>query len=104
MRELIPSKRGNSNDKEIQIQNSENMKIVLNIIDNFIAGQRFGELDSGKQMYLLSCQEKIDNMQRGYYNENDVIFLKATINSLMTILTAAGIELDNIFWKGELRG
>ena len=38
-------------DKQyLEIATSKNVKQVLNIIDNIIAGQRFGELDSGRQM------------------------------------------------------
>ena len=96
MREITPLRRRDLNNKEIQIQNTEDVKAVLNLVDHMIAGKRFGEMDSAKQMYLLSCQEKIDNMQHGYYKESDVLFLEATINSFIEMLNKAKSEIDII--------
>lgn len=95
MREITPLRRS-PKQNEIQVQNTEDVKAVLNLVDHMIAGKRFGEMDSAKQMYLLSCQEKIDNMQHGYYKENDILFLEATINSFIEMLNKAKSEINNI--------
>lgn len=42
-------------DKKITKVNSSKVLAVLNIIDAIIEGKRFGEFDSKKQIYLLSC-------------------------------------------------
>ena len=85
--------------KEIEISNSENVIMILNLLDKLIAGQRFGEFDSAKQMYLLNCQTKIYEMQQGYYTENSVFFLNDMINSLIRLSTAAKAEVNEIFNK-----
>ena len=81
--------------KEIEMKTSKNVKDVLNIIDHMIAGKRFGEMDSGKQMFLLGCQTKIDEMQHGYFTEDSLIFLEDTIDSLIKTLTSAKNEIKN---------
>lgn len=86
-------------DKQyLEIATSKNVKQVLNIIDNIIAGQRFGELDSGRQMYLLDCQARIYNMLNNKFTENDIVFLIQTIDSLTKILFDAKNELENIIY------
>lgn len=86
-------------DKQyLEIATSKNVKQVLNIIDNIIAGQRFGELDSGKQMYLLDCQARIYNMLDNRFTENDIVFLIQTIDSLTKTLFDAKNELENIIY------
>lgn len=62
MREISQKER--KEQKYIQVETTKNIKLVLNIIDKLIAGKRFGELDSSKQMCLLDCQARIDEMQR----------------------------------------
>ena len=86
-------------DKQyLEIATSKNVKQVLNIIDNIIAGQRFGELDSGRQMYLLDCQARIYNMLDNRFTENDIVFLIQTIDSLTKTLFDAKNELENIIY------
>lgn len=86
-------------DKQyLEIATSKNVKQVLNIIDNIIAGQRFGELDSGRQMYLLDCQARIYNMLNNKFTENDIVFLIQTIDSLTKTLFDAKNELENIIY------
>ena len=86
-------------DKQyLEIVTSKNVKQVLNIIDNIIAGQRFGELDSGRQMYLLDCQARIYNMLDNRFTENDIVFLIQTIDSLTKTLFDAKNELENIIY------
>ena len=86
-------------DKQyLEIVTSKNVKQVLNIIDNIIAGQRFGELDSGRQMYLLDCQARIYNMLNNKFTENDIVFLIQTIDSLTKTLFDAKNELENIIY------
>lgn len=86
-------------DKQyLEIATSKNVKQVLNIIDNIIAGQRFGELDSGRQMYLLDCQARIYNMLNNRFTENDIVFLIQTIDSLTKTLFDAKNELENIIY------
>lgn len=86
-------------DKQyLEIATSKNVKQVLNIIDNIIAGQRFGELDSGRQMYLLDCQARIYNMLNNRFTENDIVFLVQTIDSLTKTLLDAKNELENIIY------
>ena len=86
-------------DKQyLEIATSKNVKQVLNIIDNIIAGQRFGELDSRRQMYLLDCQARIYNMLNNRFTENDIVFLIQTIDSLTKTLFDAKNELENIIY------
>lgn len=86
-------------DKQyLEIATSKNVKQVLNIIDNIIAGQRFGELDSGRQRYLLDCQARIYNMLNNRFTENDIVFLVQTIDSLTKTLLDAKNELENIIY------
>lgn len=86
------------NKQYLEIATSKNVKQVLNIIDNIIAGQRFGELDSGRQMYLLDCQDRIYNMLNNKFTENDIVFLIQTIDSLTKTLFDAKNELENIIY------
>ncbi len=86
------------NKQYLEIATSKNVKQVLNIIDNIIAGQRFGELDSGRQMYLLDCQARIYNMLDNRFTENDIVFLIQTIDSLTKTLFDAKNELENIIY------
>lgn len=96
MREIIQSKR--NKQKYIQVKTTENIKLVLNILDNMIAGKRFGELDSAKQMYLLDCQARIDEMKKGTYTESDIVFILESIDSLTKILFSAKDELENLLY------
>ena len=91
MREIQPLKR--SNKKYIEVKNTNVIKTVLNLIDNLIGGKRFGELNSNKQMYLLNCQSRIEEMLQGNYTEDDLIFLNDTIDSLINTLMAAKSEI-----------
>ena len=84
--------------KYIQVETTKNIKLTLNIIDNLIAGKRFGELDSAKQMYLLDCQSKISEMQSGRYTETDIAFILKSIDSLTKILFSAKDELENLLY------
>ena len=87
------------NNKELlNINPSKDVKKVLNLIDNLIGGKRFGELDSAKQMYLLDCQARIQEMQNGNWTEDDVIFLIKTIDSLTKTLFTAKDELENYLY------
>ncbi len=86
--------------KPIAVKRSENIQGVLNIIDHMIAGKRFGEMDSAKQMFLLGCQAKIDEMQHGYFTEEGLLFLNDTIDTLMENLIAAKNEIK-IFIRSE---
>lgn len=97
MREITPMER--KQPKEIKIEPSKSVKQVLNIIDHMIAGKRFGELDSAKQMYLLDCQAKIDDMQQGYFTESSAIFLINSIGELLNVLTDAQKDLRNVIDK-----
>lgn len=94
MRELIQKER--KEQKYIQVGITKNIKLTLNIIDNLIAGKRFGELDSAKQMYLLDCQNRISEMQNGAYTESDIVFILESIDSLTKILFSAKDELENL--------
>lgn len=86
-------------DKQyLEIAISKNIKQVLNIIDSIIAGQRFGELDSKKQMYLLDCQSRIQEMMNNRFTEADIVFLIKSINSLTKTLFSAKEELENIIY------
>lgn len=82
-----------SGPKEIEVKQTKNIKDVLNIIDHMIAGKRFGEFDSSKQMYLFSCQTKINDMQHGYFTEESLIFLDDVIDALMKTMVSAKHEL-----------
>lgn len=98
MRKIEEMKRDN---EYLEIKTSKNVKEVLNIIDSIIAGKRFGELDSEKQMYLLNCQSKIENMISDYFTENDIIFLLQTIESLSNLLFSAKKDLENIIKNNQ---
>ena len=90
-------------DKQyLEIATSKNVKQVLNIIDNIIAGQRFGELDSGRQMYLLDCQARIYNMLNNKFTENDIVFLIQTIDSLTKILNHLVENEDYMAQLGDI--
>lgn len=94
MRESNELKR--NKQKELEIQTSENVKIVLEIFDSLIAGQRFGELDSSKQMYLLGCQSKIEDMKQGYYTEDSLEFLCESIKTLLHTVDSAIVDVQKI--------
>ena len=96
MREIEQMQRGGKN--LLDINPSNDVKQVLVLIDNLIAGKRFGELDSAKQMYLLDCQARISTMQNGEWTKNDVIFLIKTIDSLTKTLFTAKDELENYLY------
>lgn len=83
----------------IPVKRSKNIQGVLNIIDHMIAGKRFGEMDSGKQMFLLGCQVKIDEMQNGYFTKEGLIFLDETIDALMDTLILAKKEIESVLEK-----
>lgn len=84
------------NKQYLEIKTPKNIKQVLNIIDSIIAGQRFAQLDSDKQMYLLNCQSKIQNMIDDKFTRTDIIFLLQTIDSLSNLLSSAKKDLENI--------
>lgn len=91
-REISQLERKRSN--EIEVIQTKDIKAVLNIIDHMIAGKRFGEFDSGKQMFLFNCQSKIDEMQHGYFTEESLIFLDDTIDALMKTLVGAKHDIN----------
>lgn len=90
--------RERKEQKYIQVNSTKNIKLVLKLIDSMIAGKRFGELDSAKQMYLLDCQARIDEMQKGTYTEGDIVFILESIDSLSKILFSAKDELENLLY------
>lgn len=94
MRKIEEMKRDNK--QYLEIKTPKNIKQVLNIIDSIIAGQRFAQLDSDKQMYLLNCQSKIQNMIDDNFTRTDIIFLLQTIDSLSNLLSSAKKDLENI--------
>lgn len=94
MRKLEETKKDNK--QYLEIKTPKNIKQVLNIIDSIIAGQRFAQLDSDKQMYLLNCQSKIQNMIDDNFTRTDIIFLLQTIDSLSNLLSSAKKDLENI--------
>lgn len=94
MRKTEEMKRDNK--QYLEIKTSKNIKQVLNIVDSIIAGQRFAQLDSDKQMYLLNCQSKIQNMIDDNFTRTDIIFLLQTIDSLSNLLSSAKKDLENI--------
>lgn len=94
MRKLEEMKKDNK--QYLEIETPKNIKQVLNIIDSIIAGQRFAQLDSDKQMYLLNCQSKIQNMIDDNFTRTDIIFLLQTIDSLLNLLSSAKKDLENI--------
>lgn len=96
MREIeqIPRKE----KQYIKVKSSKEIQQVLVLIDNLLAGKRFGELDSANQMYLLDCQARIDNIQKGDCTEGDIIFLIKTIDSLTKTLFTAKDELENLLY------
>lgn len=94
MRKIEEMKRDNK--QYLEIKTPKNIKQVLNIIDSIIAGQRFSQLDSDKQMYLLNCQSKIQNMIDNNFTRADIIFLLQTIDSLLNLLSSAKKDLENI--------
>lgn len=94
MRKIEEMKRDSK--QYLEIKTPKNIKQVLNIIDSIIAGQRFSQLDSDKQMYLLNCQSKIQNMIDDNFTRTDIIFLLQTIDSLSNLLSSAKKDLENI--------
>lgn len=96
MRQIEQMQRGEKN--LLDINSSNDVKQVLVLIDNLIAGKRFSELDSAKQMYLLDCQTRIGTMQNGEWTEDDVIFLIKTIDSLTKTLFTAKDELESYLY------
>lgn len=92
MREISELKR--KEPENIKIKNRENIEIVLNILDHIIAGKRFSEFDSAKQMYLLDCQSKISDMQNGDYTEESLIFLEDSIDNLIKTFISAKDEIN----------
>lgn len=94
MRKLEETEKDNK--QYLEIKTPKNIKQVLNIIDSIIAGQRFAQLDSDKQMYLLNCQSKIQNMIDDNFTRTDIIFLLQTIDSLLNLLSSAKKDLKNI--------
>jgi len=94
MRKIEEMKRDSK--QYLEIKTPKNIKQVLNIIDSIIAGQRFSQLDSDKQMYLLNCQSKIQNMIDDNFTRTDIIFLLQTIDSLLNLLSSAKKDLENI--------
>jgi len=94
MRKIEEMKRDSK--QYLEIKTPKNIKQVLNIIDSIIAGQRFAQLDSDKQMYLLNCQSKIQNMIDDNFTRTDIIFLLQTIDSLSNLLSSAKKDLENI--------
>lgn len=94
MRKLEETEKDNK--QYLEIKTPKNIKQVLNIIDSIIAGQRFAQLDSDKQMYLLNCQSKIQNMIDDNFTRTDIIFLLQTIDSLSNLLSSAKKDLENI--------
>lgn len=79
---------------EVEVKQTKDIKAVLNILDHMIAGKRFGEFDSGKQMYLFNCQTKINDMQHGYFTEESLIFLDDIIDALMKTLISAKHDIN----------
>ena len=49
-------------------------------------------------MYLLDCQARIDNIQKGECTEGDIVFLIKTIDSLTKTLFMAKDELENLLY------
>lgn len=94
MRKIEEMKRDSK--QYLEIKTPKNIKQVLNIVDSIIAGQRFSQLDSDKQMYLLNCQSKIQNMIDNNFTRTDIIFLLQTIDSLLNLLSSAKKDLENI--------
>lgn len=81
--------------KEIKSEPSKNLKVVLNLVDSLIAGKRFAESDTKTQIYLMTCQTKIREMQEGHFDEAGIAFIFDIVDSLSEKLSAA---------KGELLG
>lgn len=95
MRKIDERKR----DKQyLEIKTSKAIQEVLNIIDSMVAGKRFGELDSAKQMYLMDCQARISEMQNNRFTEKDIVFILNSIDSLTKVLFSAKDELENILY------
>lgn len=80
-----------------KIKNSDNVKTVLNILDKMIAGKRFEEFDSAKQMYLMDCQCKLQDMKNGEFDESSLEFLHHSVNKLMLTLIVAKDEIENAY-------
>ena len=100
MREINELTR--NNDNPIEVKPSIKLNMLLDIFDHMIAGKRFAEVDSATQMYLLSCQGKIDDMKDGQFTQKDVEFLYKSIDGLMAMCVDVRVELDKIFGvKGE---
>ena len=87
--------------KVLLTQPSKDLKVTINLIDSLIAGKRFAEADSKKQMYLLGCQTKLREMQEGHFDENGIHFLYNTMNQLISQLTNAREDLRDIAYKLE---
>lgn len=102
MREIKPLKRNNNKCTNINADKCKNINLVLNFLDTLIEGKRFGEFDSSKQMYLVNCQARIQEMKLGYYTEADVEFLKTSIQSLKIIINNSEIELNKILNKEDI--
>lgn len=81
-------------DKKVTKVNSSKVSAVLNIIDAIIEGKRFGEFNSKKQIYLLSCQAKLTDMQQGIYTEADITFLTKMIDTLIQMFQDAKSEVE----------
>lgn len=90
-----------SEDKKLSTQPSSNLRVVLNLIDTLLAGKRFAEMDSKKQIQLLSCQIKVREMQEGRFDESSITFVYDTIESLICKLADARNELLDINKKLE---
>lgn len=94
-REISQLERNNSS-VPISVKRTENIQAVLNIIDHMIAGKRFGEFDSKKQMFLFGCQTKIDDMQHGYFTKEGLMFLDETIDALMNTCILAKKDIESV--------
>lgn len=101
MREREINQLERKEPNELKTQPSNNLKIVLNLVDTLLAGKRFAEMDSKKQMYLMSCQTKVREMQEGHFDENGILFIYDTINSFIDKLTDAKEELWNVYKRSE---
>lgn len=99
-RNLKPMERNWTKDIHVvKEEDVKNIKQVLNIVDHLIAGRRFGELDSAKQMYLLDCQAKITDMQEGRFTDDSLEFLRELLDSLIKIFIEAKGEIDKVLEK-----
>lgn len=87
--------------KELVTKPSKNLKVVMSLVDTLIAGKRFTESDTKTQIYLMTCQTKIREMQEGHFDETGIAFLYDIINSLSHKLAEARDELSDISEKLE---